>query len=513
MSKPIDFEFKTRFDVNFKPVPIGGDYISKASLDGLKPLIPVEIDLEKNYDLVGVAFDGALANVFNRNNDGISSKEAAKILDLFIHKPANIEHNLDAVVGHIVSASFRKILGELISKEEAAETTEPLNISLGGVVYKYTAPEFARLLEKANDPNDKLYQSVSASWEIGFSKYDIAVGGEKMDEVEIIKDPKIINELTKYLKSKGGNGKLKDGSNVHRLLNYGAQPLAFGFTFNPAAKVKGVLINESGESNEEEEAKASKKTFFIKKNNAQVSQTCIADVKTTKKTTMEIETILADIKATLDTKKFSETAIANMTETFAAAIKQRDAEYQGEIAKVESEKQEQIGKLEKMQASIDELQDKLQKTTEQLSQFETEKLQVIAVARLNTRMEEIDQIYALENEDRKIILEDLGKLGEDETAFASYKDRLSIMWKHKSKASVQAAEEAVQKKIQDEIEKLKISKASDTTATAETSIASAMDAATATTQALPNASVETSADDLRAKFGAAFDRKNIEISH
>lgn len=510
-AKPLDFDFKTRFEANFKPVPIGGDYVSKASLDGLKPLIPLEVDLEKNFDLVGVAFDGAIANTFNRNNDGISSKEASKILDLFIHKPTNIEHNLDNIVGHIVSASFRKILGELISKEEAAEMEDPVNISLGGVIYKYTAPEFAELLSKANDPKDKLYNSVSASWEIGFSKYDIAIGGDSIKDVEIVTDAKIIKELLPYLKSKGGTGKYK-GENLYRLLNYGAQPLAFGFTFNPAANVKGVLIDSE---EEEKETKATKKTFFYKKDTTKVSQSCEADVKTTKKTTMEIETILADIKAKLETNKFSEQAVASMTQTFAEAIKKRDEEYKAELSKVEAEKLAETEKLQTMQASIENLQEKLQKTQDQLAQFEQEKAQAVAIARLNSRMEEIDQQYEFENEDRKIILEDLQKLGEDETSFASYKDRIAIIWKHKSKASIQAAQEAFQKKIDEEVAKLKISKASTSTDSPnqQVDVANALETAKANNQDIPNAVVEPSNEDLRARFEKAFSLENIKISH
>jgi hypothetical protein len=45
--------------------------ISKASLKPLLPLIPDDVNLEKNLDLLGVAFNAAVANRFNNNGDGI----------------------------------------------------------------------------------------------------------------------------------------------------------------------------------------------------------------------------------------------------------------------------------------------------------------------------------------------------------------------------------------------------------------------------------------------------------
>ena len=61
--------------------------ISEASIEALKPLIPQGINFEKNIDLIGVAFNAAVVNKFNKNGDGIDSEAAVKIKDYFIHKP------------------------------------------------------------------------------------------------------------------------------------------------------------------------------------------------------------------------------------------------------------------------------------------------------------------------------------------------------------------------------------------------------------------------------------------
>ena len=76
MSEP--YKFKTQFDFEvFATDDLENDLsISVASLDNLKPLIPKGIDLDRNIDLVGAAFNAAIVNRFNRNGDGIDSTTA-----------------------------------------------------------------------------------------------------------------------------------------------------------------------------------------------------------------------------------------------------------------------------------------------------------------------------------------------------------------------------------------------------------------------------------------------------
>ena len=82
--------------------------INEASLRSLSPLVPKDIDLEANIDLLGVAFNAAVANRFNRNHDGIDASTALAISEYFIHKPTNIEHRKEKIVGHVVSSGFTK---------------------------------------------------------------------------------------------------------------------------------------------------------------------------------------------------------------------------------------------------------------------------------------------------------------------------------------------------------------------------------------------------------------------
>ena len=87
MRKP----FKYTASFNSEIVASGEDtkdpsQILKASLDSLKELMPSDIDLEANIDLLAVAFNAAVVNVFNRNHDGINTETAKAVYKYFLHK-------------------------------------------------------------------------------------------------------------------------------------------------------------------------------------------------------------------------------------------------------------------------------------------------------------------------------------------------------------------------------------------------------------------------------------------
>ena len=126
--------------------------ISSAHLSKLKSLVPEDIDFKKNIDLIGVAFNAAVVNRFNKNDDAIDTKTALAIKDYFVNKPTNIEHQKQKVVGHIVSASFSEYgKNKLIDDETARELADPFNIALGAVVYRTVHPQFAAALENAEE--------------------------------------------------------------------------------------------------------------------------------------------------------------------------------------------------------------------------------------------------------------------------------------------------------------------------------------------------------------------------
>ena len=238
-------KYTAKFDFEIKACEeISGINVSKANIENLRELIPTSVDLEKNIDLMGVAFNAAVVNEFNKNGDGIDTKTAIDSVQQFIHKPTNIEHNKKKVVGHIVNAGFSDYSDSSILINVDENEKDAFNIALGAVVYKTVDKEFFEILEKSTDPKNKMHNTVSASWEIGFSEYKIAVGSKNLKDAEIISDPDQVREMKGMLRAFGGKGKTEDGRPVYRLITGQVYPLGIGFTMKPAANVKGVISQE-----------------------------------------------------------------------------------------------------------------------------------------------------------------------------------------------------------------------------------------------------------------------------
>ena len=505
-------KYKTSFDFEISACQeIAGINISNANIENLRGLIPNSVDLDKNIDLMGIAFNAAVVNEFNRNGDGMSAKTAIDSVQQFVHKPTNIEHDKKKVVGHIVNAGFSDYSDSTILVNVDENERNPFNIALGAVVYKTVDKEFFETLRRSTDPKSKTHQTVSASWEIGFSEYKIAVGSKNLKEAEIISDPKQIMEMKAMLKGFGGKGVMGDGTPLYRLIVGDVYPLGIGFTMKPAANVKGII---SEEFKEEEEISNPEKSQAVelKKISNKISQNLKNTVNNTK--IMDLETLLSEIKASLTEKKFSEEAIAGMTATFADAIKQKDDEYKASLEAAEKEKAEIASAKEELQASVESIKEELKAAQERIAEFEAAKTAEEAVARFNARMEEIDSLYDLEESDGAFIAEKIKGLDATEESFASFKSELEVFWASKNKEAKAKFEAEVQAKIDAEVEKrLTTSEASEETEETqeeEVNVEEALANAEQTNKEIPNNNeAQASAKTLKDKFAAAFSRENI----
>ena len=226
---------------------------------------------------------------------------------------------------------------------------------------------------------------------------------------------------------------------------------------------------------------------------------------------MDLETLLSEIKASLTEKKFSEEAIAGMTATFADAIKQKDDEYKASLEAAEQEKAEIASAREELQNSVESVKEELKVAQERIAAFEAEKLAEEAVATFNTRMEEIDSTYDLEESDNAFIAEKIKGLDSSEESFASFQKELSVFWASKSKEAKAKQEEAIAARVEAEIEKrLSTTSEASEEVTEDVDVEAALENAEATEEPLPNNNeAQASKTTLKDKFAAAFSRENI----
>ena len=459
MSK--EYKYTATFDsVIFASSDIEHANISQASLDSLKPLIPQNIDLDRNIDLLGVAFNAAVVNKFNKNGDGIDSEAAVAIKDFFIHKPTNIEHDRDRIVGHIVSAGFSRYddSSELISDDEALITEGAYNIALAAVVYKTASKEFADLVMNSTDPESDYYQTVSTSWEVGFNDYVISVGGDDLHESTIVSDPQEIKAYSPYLKSLGGKGTLKDGRKVNRLIVGEIYPLGIGFTSNPAADVKG-LVTQQGEPKAATSSRNEPIDELITKSKktSHSSQENVLNKETNNNTIMDKDTIINEFRAALDEKlgnqDFSEESVASISKVFIEAIREKGEQYVADLDKAKAEKEEAVQAQNSLQEKMGEVEQQLQSTQEKLSVLEQENTARESEVRFNARMEMLNEIYDLDEEDSKIVASELTDLDETEESFAGYQEKLAKVWKHKNKEFIAAEQKAFEDRVAAEVAK------------------------------------------------------------
>ena len=511
--------------------------ISQASLDNLRPLLPPEVDLSKNIDLLGVAFNAAVVNRFNKNGDGIDTETAIAIKDYFINKPTNIEHNKQKIVGHVISSSFSNFGdNELIGDDDVRELTSPFNIALGALVYKVVNPAFARMLEQTGE-GEEFENVVSASWEIGFNDYYIAVGSTELSEAEVITDKAQIKELSKYLKAYDGEGKMDDGTLVNRLVVGSIYPLGIGFTASPAADVEGVIV-------ENEKIVEVKPDEISEAPNIAVEKIdiCNCELYTTfekgekNSSLLEIETVNKENALTMDTKdllekiegmladkvgdsQHVEEAAASVSKVMMEAIKQKDEQWQQEKAAKEALLAEATQAQESLAGELEEVKQTLADTQSQLDELAEARRLREAKDLFNQRMASVTEAFELGEEDLKIVASEISELSAEEEVFSEYQHKLSVMWSHKTKAHIEEQEKKFEEQLTEAVEKrlteLSESKASEAQAsegTVEEILDNAEEEATA---AVFNNNEEASAEEpsLREKFSQAFSKETVTVKY
>ncbi len=535
----LPFKYTTTFDSVICASSDEGGQISQASLESLRPLIPSNIDLEKNIDLVAVAFNAAVVNRFNKNGDGIDSETAVAVKDYFIHKPTNIEHDRDKIVGHIVSAGFSKYddSSELMSDESALIENGAYNIALGAVVYKTASKEFADLVLNSTIEDSDYYQTVSASWEIGFNDYSISIGGDEVNDSTIISDPQEVEAYSPYLKSLGGKGSLPDGRKVNRLIVGEIYPLGIGFTSNPAADVKGLIVDNKESAPKQQRLEPINEMIIKSEKTSQSNTENVLNKETYSNFIMDKEQIINEFRAALDEKlgkqEFSEESVASISKVFIDAIREKSEQYVADLEKAKAEKEEAVQAQQSLQEKMDGVEDQLKETTDKLSDLEGQNAAREAEVRFNARMEVLDEIYQLEDSDRQILAEELGGLDESEETFAAYQEKLATVWKHKNKEFISEQEKALEDRISAEVQKRleEVSNATEESKTeevAEEAVASeetqeVEEAADQVEQALDNVETEeaaivnnnsasSEAPSLRERFADNF-RDSVKISY
>lgn len=526
-------------------------FLSLASLVDVGKFIP-NIDVSKNQDLLPVAFNACVINRVNKNMDMIDTPTAVSMYREFINKPINIEHNRQKVIGVILASAFSEFgTDKPLTEEHVRNMTDPFNVTLGGVIWRVVCPDLAELIEESSDPSSAEYLKISASWELGFTGYRIALieGGKRnlSQATRIISDPKEVQEVQNKLISLGGDGKLEDLF-AYRMPSYDVLPLGIGFTEKPAAEVKGIatLISPKIENEDNKPAvgkppvpepklksspvsepppasevgnptnpafgKPVKKTIEAEINKDQeqnkISQTEQSNVKIRRKVIMKI-TSLKD----LTDEVLKECSASSVSDFIAAELKKSSDTWTTEKTTLNDQ-------LTQSQANYTKLQGDLVAVQKQIESLSKEKAERDQVEKFNVRMSEVSAAFDLDSEVSAVVVEEIKAIASDE-AWNKWMAKAKLLLKGYAKKAPPFGKKDDDKeddkkndkdkakcKGEDDSDAKKKAKASESAASV---VDSAIDNADKDKGGLPN-SVTTATQTMKEKYATAFARENIIVS-
>lgn len=489
-----NYLFETSFSSEVKAL-LSEDFdfnLALASLDQIGQFVP-DIKTDEQIDLLPIAFNACVANRVNRNGDVIDTETAIAIYKNFINKPINTEHNRDKIIGSILKAGFSEFgTDKPLTEEEVMKLDGPFNITLGGVLWKIVNPRIAKLVEDSCDPSDENYLSISASWELGFSNFDLILlnNDEKnISKAEIISDPEKVEEYKGFLRSFGGKGMIDDGRKIYRKIKGTVVPLGVGLTENPAADVKGIVTNIKNEDVENEQESLSSE----EKNNLDISQINKNNVLINKR--MNIQNI-----SDITDESLKQVQASEITDFISQEIKKAS-----EVFEVEKVKSDELIKASKEQneslsTELSSLKAEYEKLSAVLAEIQKENEAKAKQELFNDRMNSFDVEFSLSDAEREIIASDILDMNED--AFAAYKNKMNVLLKKKNKQH--EATESPEKESMEESAVKEKSKAS-----VQEVVEAAVDNSSVNAEQIPNSA--TVSESLFDKYKKAFGQDGFEI--
>jgi hypothetical protein len=130
-------------------------------------------------------------------------------------------------------------------------------------------------------------------------------------------------------------------------------------------------------------------------------------------------------------------------------------------------------------------------------------------------MEEIDSAFDLEDEDRKIIASELKGLGNEDSEFSEYFEKLNASWKYKTKAFKEEQEKLFEEKVQAEIESRLTEMSAKANEEGAEEVTEAAIENAEKDEELPNNNAEACEEELsiREKFMKAFNKEDVSIQY
>ena len=297
-----------------------------------------------------------VSSTWNKNDDIFDPQEIWKAKESPTHKPTNLNHDENIIVGHIVSNYPITNEGILIDKDTPVENLpEKYHILTGAVIYKaYTNPD---LKERTRDLIASIENGTKyVSMECYFNNFDYGLMDKETGELKVIARDNDSAYLTKYLRAYGGNGE-RDNYKIGRVL----RNITFsgkGYVDKPANEDSIILKNKL--ENFDDLKKEESKNIVLENKGVSEDNT---ETHTAEACIMSEQEKLDTLPEENKTVEVAEACEATTVET--PRVEAVDAE--AVTAQYEEEKAALQKKLDEAEASIKELEEAVAKDQEALA--------------------------------------------------------------------------------------------------------------------------------------------------
>jgi hypothetical protein len=417
--------------------------------------------IQKNPDLLFISSNLILCDYANLNDDCVRKSDVIKMHDQFVSKYINTEHDRSKVVGAICNVAFSSYpSNKVIDIQSALLSDEPVQLVIGGYVWRVVEPELADFIEVASNEASPSYGDVSTSFELMFDDYDIAIGPNGNRDVNAARIIDHSNEefkiWDKILRANGGNGKTKDGDIVYRVLKGDILPTGIGIVAKPASGLKGILAISDIVEEKPVEAKQDNIDEIKDKNinNTESSVKTPITLKSMKIEKLEdLDKIWSEIKSLETSASVTEFIVASTREQIEKAIAEESVKFAAEIkaqkdiaASIEESKVKAEADKAEADKRAKELETVVATLKKELEDVKAAQLAAASEEKFNARMAAFDEEFDLDDEDRQIIAQDLRALAtddsdEDDSKFKGYMGKQKKLMKEKCKSVKKAKAE------------------------------------------------------------------------
>ena len=424
-----------------------------------------------------------VSSSWNRNDDVFDRAEVWAARKTPEHKPTNLEHDENLIIGHITSNWPIDNQGKTIAEDiEVDELPEKFHIVTGSVIYKaYSSPELKERADKliAEIENGTKYVSM----ECYFKGFDYGLTDKVTGDYKVLARNDSTAYLTKYLKAYGGQGE-HDNYKIGRVLrnitfsgkgfvNKPANPDSIIFNKrliedlldkkNDNLLKTGVLENKPTINTDTENIVMSenieKQVAEINEKLDSVSVNCADQVAEAQATASELQQTNQTLEATMKEKEELLEAKSEELETLAKkhdeevkSKKELMAEMKNKEDKAKSELEEVVASKTELEEALKAAQTSLEEANEVIAGYKMKEEEMAKKDKLMKRKANLVEA-GLEDDAASAAVEKFESL--DDEAFESMTSLLAAMKPKEEEKAKKEAEAAMPPALKEALEKKK----------------------------------------------------------